>query len=166
MDLTGLYPELEDSDSIYSVKTYSELMAAALQPRHAEFTAATKATAASTLTNVGPLSIAATETFNNDFVVADVSGAIKVTKAGIYSIDYVIRPTGNPGNTGIFARLPASVLLTAAQGQGGSLIWEVACSAAAKYLPANTVITFTVVTANATSVEPKVRITKHSGVIP
>lgn len=131
-----------------------------IKMRHAEFTTTAVTPTAGTSRNIGTLSADAALTFNNTFCTpGTTSGTLKITEAGVYAIDFTILPVSTPGNANLQILGVAVLRISQASGAGyGS--WELTASTAGIYFPANEIVAFNLLIANAVTCGGRIRVTK------
>lgn len=129
-------------------------------PYHAEFSGPLGSTVGGLGEGPGTLTIEATKSIDSSFVDIPGSGQLRVLKAGVYAGTFQILPSTTPGLSEIEAKTSAVKLGVGVGGNYGA--FEVFTAFGPRYLDANTVITFLLVTSNAVNYGSYVTITKLS----
>lgn len=128
--------------------------------RHAEFTTTIVTPSAGVSRNIGTLSADSSVTFNNTFCQPGTSsGTMKFLESGVYAIDYTILPSSTPGNANTQITGVSTVRMSQASGTGYGA-WELTASVSSIYVPANEIVTFTLLIANSITVGGRIRVTK------
>lgn len=127
-------------------------------PYHAEFTGPAGTTVGSAGETPGTLTISSGSTIDSSFVEVSGDGALKVLKAGVYTGSFIVLPTANPGVSSVEARTSSTMLGISVGGNFGAN--EIFTAFGPRYLPANTIINFFLVTTNAITYGSRVTITK------
>lgn len=118
-------------------------------------------TGAGTLWDVGPLTLDSAKSTNNTFVTPDsVNGQVIIQEDGLYAISSVTLPTNNPGQHYGFIKIVATNESIAGESGPTNGAWEVALVTPAVYLTAGTKLLFRLWTANASTINTRVRIFK------
>lgn len=129
-------------------------------PYHAEFSGPIGTTVGGSGEGPGTLVVEATKTIDGSFVDIPGSGQLRVLKAGTYSGSFMVLPTTSPGTSSVEVTISGAKIGIAVGGDYGGK--EVFTQFGPRYLAANTVISFTLVTTNSITYGSYVTITKLS----
>jgi len=127
-------------------------------PYHAEFSGPIGTTVGGSGEGPGTL-VLESKPMDSSFVEVSGSGALKVLKAGKYSGSFMVLPTTSPGTSSVEVTIPGSKIGIAVGGDYGGK--EIFCQFGPRYLAANTVISFVLVTTNSVTYGSYVTISKE-----